>query len=398
MAKCLLRLQPRRLLPRNPHPTRSMPTSRCRPSTLAMRIFMGVLAVFAFVAGDRPSAGSIAHQSSPQQENPNRPPWAQKSKSVDGSAAPAAKRDASDATQDRTKIIVSVNLVNVLVSVLDEHNRPASDLPIEAFRVLDEDNPQAIAVFEKETQQPLDLALMIDASLSAQLGMPSQREAAAHFIQQVLRSGDRLAVYAFDENVTQLAAFSDNVGHLQEAVRKVPAGAGTSIYDAVYLGSHALAKQGSDRRKVIILITDGGETTSHADFESARREAVRTNTLLYTVVIRAMKSESGRNTAGEHALETITDTTGGAVFYSDSSAQLDSIFDRIDRELRTQYRLGYYPNPRGPADTYRRIEVTVTPRAPGASQPAVNTADSQSSAAAQTQPPVYSVRHRKSYY
>ena len=143
--------------------------------------------------------------------------------------------------------------------------------------------------------------------------------------------------------------------------------------------------------------SDGGETTSHADFDSARREAVRTNTLLYTIVIRAMKSESGRNTAGEHALETITDTTGGAVFYPDSSAQLDSIFDRINRELRTQYRLGYYPNPRGPADAYRRIEVTVTPPPPGASQPATgNAADSQS--AAQTQPPVYSVRHRKSYY
>jgi len=363
-----------------------------------MRIFIGVLAVFAFVGGDGLHAGSIAHQSSQQQENPNRPPWAQKSKSADASSAPAAKAEASGPAQDRAKIKVSVNLVNVLVSVLDEHNRPAADLPIEAFHVLDEDNPQAIAVFEKETQQPLDLALMIDASLSAQLGMPSQREAAAHFIQQVLRSGDRLAVYAFDENVTQLAAFSDNVGHLQEAVRRVPQGAGTSIYDAVYLGSRALARQGSDRRRVIILITDGGETTSHADFDSARREAVRTNTLLYTVVIRAMKSESGRNTAGEHALETITDTTGGAVFYPDSSAQLDSIFDRIDGELRTQYRLGYYPNPRGPADTYRRIEVTVTPRAPGASQSAVNTADSQSSAAAQTQPPVYSVRHRKSYY
>jgi hypothetical protein len=111
-----------------------------------------MLAVFALVAGDRPSAGSIAHQSSPQQENPNRPPWAQKSKSADGSAAPAAKREANDPTQDRTKIKVSVNLVNVLVSVLDEHNRPAADLPVEAFRVLDEDNPQAIAVFEKETQ------------------------------------------------------------------------------------------------------------------------------------------------------------------------------------------------------------------------------------------------------
>ena len=143
------------------------------------------------------------------------------------------------------------------------------------------------------------------------------------------------------------------MGHLQEAVRHIPVGAGTSIYDAVFLGSKALARQGEDRRRVIILITDGGETTSHSDFESARREAVRTGTLLYTVVIRTMQNESGRNTAGEHALETITDTSGGAVFYPDSAARLDSIFERINLELRTQYRLGYYPNPRGPADTWR---------------------------------------------
>jgi Ca-activated chloride channel family protein len=342
-------------------------------------------------------AGAVLHARAPsrQQDNPNRPPWAQKSKTA-SNPAPIVRPDPSDPTQDRGKIKVSVNLVNVLVSVLDEHNRPAPDLPIEAFHILDEDNPQVIAVFEKETQQPLDLALMIDASLSAQLTMPGQREAATHFIQQVLHPGDHLAIYSVDENVTQLAAFTDNVAHLQDTVHRIPAGAGTSIYDAVLLGSKALARQGSDRRRVIILITDGGETTSRADFESARREAVRTNTLLYTVVIRTMKNESGRNTAGEHALETITDTTGGAVFYPDSSTQLDSIFDRINRELRTQYRLGYYPNPRGPADTYRRIDVNVAPP-PAAGNSATQPSETQT-AAARIDSPVYSVRHRKSYY
>jgi Ca-activated chloride channel family protein len=338
------------------------------------------------------------------QENPNRPPWAQKNRSADAPVTPAVKAEVPDPLQDRGKIKVTVNLVNVLVSVLDEHNRPAPDLPVEAFQVFDEDHPQNIAVFEKETQQPLDLALMIDASLSAQLSMPAQREAASHFIQQVLRKGDRLAVYSVDENVTQLAAFSDNVAHLQETVRRIPAGAGTSIYDAVMLGARALSRQGTDRRHVIILVTDGGETTSRADFDSARREAVRSNTLLYTIVIRTMKSESGRNTAGEHALETITDTTGGAVFYPDGSSQLDSIFDRIDKELRTQYRLGYYPNPRGPADTYRRIEVTVRPPPATPAQASADPADATQPAAAKidttkTQPPaVYSVRHRRSYY
>lgn len=374
-----------------------MVTPCSRPITLAARLVVGAITVCCLnVCSLGFATAGSSEELGNQQANPNRPPWAQKNKTVDASPTPPAKTEAPDPTQDRTKIKVSVNLVNVLVSVLDEHNRPAPDLPLEAFQVLDEDNPQTIAVFEKETQQPLDLALMIDASLSAQLGMPSQRQAAAHFIQQVLRTGDRLAVYAFDENVTQIAAFSDNVAHLQEAIRRIPQGAGTSIYDAVFLGSKALARQGLERRRVIILITDGGETTSRADFDSARREAVRTNTLLYTVVVRPMKNESGRNTAGEHALETITDTTGGAVFYPDSEAELDSIFDRINRELRTQYRLGYYPNPRGPADTYRRIEVTVTPppgetKEASAANTATKTVDSQ-------QTSTYSVRHRKSYY
>jgi Ca-activated chloride channel family protein len=81
--------------------------------------------------------------------------------------------------------------------------------------------------------------------------------------------------------------------------------------------------------------------------------------LLYTIVVRVVKNEGGRNTAGEHALETIADSTGGATYFPDSAADLGAMFDRIDRELRTQYRLGYYPVPRPPAGTYRTLEVRV---------------------------------------
>jgi Ca-activated chloride channel family protein len=202
---------------------------------------------------------------------------------------------------------------------------------------------------------------MVDASSSAHKEIAFEREAAAHFIRQVVRPGDRLSVFSFDEEVRQQQpGFTDNVAALQDAVRRIPDGAGTSIYDAIYLGSRSLAGRGEDRRRVIVLITDAGETTSRSDFDAARREAVSANVLLYTIVIRPVKNENGRNTAGEHALETMTDTTGGAMFYPDTAQELGAIFDRIDRELRTQYRLAYYPNPRGPANTYRSIEVKVT--------------------------------------
>ncbi len=268
------------------------------------------------------------------------------------------------AGRDEGRIRVEVNLVHVIASVLDSHSRPMPDLPKEAFELYEEGVKQNIAVFESETQQPLDLALMIDSSLSTIKELANEREAAAHFIRQVVRPGDRLAVFEFADSVTQLTDFSADVPLLQSAVRHIQEGAGTSLYDAVYLGAQALGKRSPDRRRVIVLVTDAGETTSRADFESARRGALRAEAMLYTIVIRAVKSEGGRNTAGEHALETITETTGGAVYYPDSMVELDSIFERIDRELRTQFRLGYYPEPRPPRNAFRRLEVRV--KVPGA--------------------------------
>ncbi|MGB8476820.1 MAG: VWA domain-containing protein [Candidatus Acidiferrum sp.] len=307
------------------------------------------------------------------QDKPDRPPWAQKSKA--GSKAPPTEpagapgaivptpTQAINAPEDsgaqRDRINVRVDLVNILASVLDDHNRPAPDLPVTAFQVFEEGVRQKIEVFESETKWPLDLVLMIDSSLSTNMDLSFEKEAASHFIRHLLRPSDRLSVFAFDENVTQLSGFSDNIPALQAAVHKISPGSGTSIYDAVLLGAQALERRGGERRRVIVLVTDAGETTSHTDFDVARKEAVRSDALLYTIVIRPMKNESGRNTAGEHALETITETTGGDMFYPDTPQELDVIFDIIDRELRTQYRLGYYPHPRGPANTYRTVEVKV---------------------------------------
>jgi Ca-activated chloride channel homolog len=259
----------------------------------------------------------------------------------------------------RGPIRVDVNLVNVISSVLDKNNRPAPDLSRDQFEIYESGKLQKIEVFEPETQQPLDLALMMDTSLSELKELQFETEAAARFIAQVVRPGDRVAVFEFADVVTQLAAFSDDVPRLQSAVRRVVPGDGTVLYDAVYLGSQALAKQATDRRRVLLLITDAGETTSHADFEMARSAALRADTLLYTIVMRPVKGENGRNTAGEHALETIADVTGGAMYYPDELSQLSEMFNRIDRELRTQYRLGFYPQPRPPQGVYRPIEVRV---------------------------------------
>lgn len=268
---------------------------------------------------------------------------------------------ASRAQQQRPgKIRTQTDLVILLASVTDANGRPMPDLTQDAFQISEEGVPQKIELFEPETNRPLDLALMIDSSLSTFKELKFEGEAAARFIQQVVRPGDALGVFEFAETVTRLADFSDNVPALQAAVRRISPGAGTSIYDAVVLGSDALKRRPAGRRRAIVLVTDAGETTSISKFDDTRRDAIASGALLYTIVIRPVKNENGRNTAGEHALITITDSTGGAMYILDDMAQIEEMFDRINRELRTQYLLGYYPQPTPPPRSDRHVQVAVT--------------------------------------
>ncbi len=361
-----------------------------RAGLTRVRFLTLTFAVICCVGGVRTSGLKAQDQPGPTPPPPpqqtDRPPWARKSKSNSNNSNSNGSNNGTDSSknssstastnpppivqpipaddppasqQQRGRIKVNVQLVSVLASVLDDHNRPAIDIPREKFHVFEEGVEQKLEVFESETQQPLDLVLMIDASLSAHKEIGFEQEASARFIRQILRPEDRLAVYSVGEDVVSLAGFTDNIAQLESAVHKMPAGSGTSLYDAIYLGARQLERRGEDRRRVIILVTDAGETTSYKDFDDARKAAVKSGALLYTIVVRPVKNESGRNTAGEHALDTITDTMGGAMFYPDQLQELDGIFDRINRELRTQYRLGYYPEPRGPANTYRNIQIKV---------------------------------------
>ncbi len=271
---------------------------------------------------------------------------------------PVAAGQKNDEDQ-RGRIRAEVSLVSVLASVLDKNNRPAIDLTADQFEVYEEGVKQKIEVFEPVTQQPLDVTLMLDTSLSEVRELEFEENAASQFIQKLMRPGDRMSLYEFADVVTRIAPFTSNVRMLQSALRRIVPGDGTALYDAVYLSAQALGRNPAGRRRVIVLVTDAGETTSRADFETARRAALRADALLYTIVVRAVKVEGGRNTAGEHALETIADSTGGATYFPNGIGELGAMFDRIDRELRTQYRLGYYPDPRPPAGTYRTIEVRV---------------------------------------
>jgi Ca-activated chloride channel family protein len=147
-------------------------------------------------------------------------------------AAPTASLRAQQ-RQKSGQIRVETTFVNILASVIDAHGQPIPDLTMDAFTLTEEGVPQKIERFEAETNRPLDLALMVDSSMSTFKDLKFENEAAAHFIRQVVRPGDTLGVFEFDESVTELSEFSDNVPKLQAAARRITPGAGTSIYDAI---------------------------------------------------------------------------------------------------------------------------------------------------------------------
>lgn len=254
---------------------------------------------------------------------------------------------------------VQTDLVTVPASVLDSSGKPVANLPQSAFKIYQDGVEQKIAKFETQTDRPLELALMVDSSLSTLKDTRFENEATARFIRLVVHPGDLLGVFEFSDYVYELADFSANITKLEAAAEKIAPGAGTSLYDAIVLGSRQLQALPEERRRVIVLVTDAGETTSRSTFENARRAAIQSEALLYTILLRPVPTENGRNTGGEHAIDTIIDSTGGAIYYPGALAQLDAMFQQISLELRTQYLLSYYPVPKEKAGTYCRIELDI---------------------------------------
>jgi Ca-activated chloride channel homolog len=275
--------------------------------------------------------------------------------------AGATASDPQQQQKQKGPIRVQTDLVSILASVTDAKGEPVIGLDQSAFQISEEGIAQKIVRFEPQTNRPLDLALMVDASGSTAIELKIERDAAVHFVEEVVRPGDRLAIFSFAADVVQLSNFSDDLKQLDNAIHRVDTSPdmGTSLYDAVVLGSQSVRRQGAERRRALVMITDAGETTSVSKFDDARRAAIAAGILLYTVVVRPMKSDAGWNTAGEHAISTITDSTGGAMYYPTDLSELGAIFDRINRELRTQYLLGYYPNPTPPPGSDRHVVVKV---------------------------------------
>jgi Ca-activated chloride channel family protein len=257
---------------------------------------------------------------------------------------------------------VNVRLVRVLATVRNLSGELVGSLSKDDFTIFDNGVKQEVAVFERQTEQPLSIALLVDTSLSTAKDLQYELTSVSRFLKAVFSEGnpqDAVALYSFSYDVVLLASFTRRRERLEEASRQMKPSSGTSLYDAIYLASRDLELR--DGRRVIVVITDGGDTTSAKKFPAALEAAQLADAVLYAILVVPITNEAGRNLGGENALAALAAGTAGRVFTPSLGPDLDRAFADILKELRTQYFLGFYPRgiPRS-ADRFHRLEVKVS--------------------------------------
>jgi len=256
-----------------------------------------------------------------------------------------------------TTLKINVRLVNVFVTVTDQRGAPVGGLNKENFHLMEDGKEQKISVFDRESALPLSIILAVDTSLSTKKDLPLELASARHFAHTILRPIDALSVYQFSEIVDEVVPFTADIKTIDRGIDRIHTGAATALYDALCLGSQALDRRRG--RKVMVVITDGGDTVSRYDYRDAVRSAQEAEAIVYSIIVVPVEASAGRDTGGEHALIQLSEDTGGKYYYASSLPQLDSAFRQISEELRTQYLLAYYPSERLSDSEFRRIEVTV---------------------------------------
>jgi Ca-activated chloride channel family protein len=254
---------------------------------------------------------------------------------------------------------MDVKLVSVFVNVTDRNGAIVGGLAREDFAVAEDGRPQMIALFERQSELPLSLTLAIDTSGSVHKDLALETDAARRFAHALMRPQDQMSLLEFATEVRELTPFTAKVSQIDHGLGQLRGDYATALYDAIYLGAERLGrKQG---RRVLVLVSDGGDTASGITYAKALEQTLRNEVMIYSIIDVPIEASAGRDLGGEHALITLAEQTGGKSFYV-SDGGLDKAFARVSDDLRTQYLLGYYPKNQEPGRLFHRVQITV-PRA-----------------------------------
>jgi VWFA-related protein len=310
-------------------------------------------------------AGALA-QSSPTASTPSADTAAQTQSQPaspapsDASPSQAPKSDdpGTPGTDPSTTFKATTNEVNVVFVVTDKHGKRITDLKLNDFQVVDDNKPPAeIRSFHAETNLPLQVGLLIDASNSVRDRFKFEQESAIEFLNQTVRLGyDRAFVVGFDATPEVVQDFTDNTEALAHGVRELRPGGGTALYDALYFACRdklLKAPNATPVRRAIILLSDGDDNLSHVTREEAIEMAQRAETIVYTISTNV----SGTKGPGDKVLERIADATGGRAFFPFQIRDVVNAFGEIQDELRSQYAISYKPADLKYDGHYRTIEI-----------------------------------------
>ncbi len=236
------------------------------------------------------------------------------------------------------------NEVNVIFTVTDKHGKFIKDLTQNEFKVLDNSRPQAIREFRAQTDLPLRIGLLIDASNSIRDRFLFEQQAAIEFLQQTIRRDkDKAFVLAFDEVPEITQDFTSDKDQLTKGVKLIRPGGGTAMWDAVFYACRdklMKLKEDTPVRRVIVLVSDGDDNQSRVLRQEAIDMAQRANVLIYTISTNLSNIQD----TGDHNLKMLAEATGGRSFLPYKLQELADDFNEIQGELRSQYSIFYKPD------------------------------------------------------
>lgn len=281
-------------------------------------------------------------------------PWVGAGQTPGGAPENASRQ----VTTDPNRIKVRVDLVNVLFVVTDKKNRRVIDLTKDDFHVFEDNKPQSITNFSRESDLPLRIGILIDTSNSVRDRLRFEQEAAIDFLSTTLRPKKDLAyVVAFDVQAQVVQDYTDDMEKLSNAIRSLQAGGGTGLYDALYSACKEkmliFPPPEPYLRRAVVLISDGLDNQSEHSREEALGMAQHAEVTLYSI----STNRSGISSRGDKVLKYLAEETGGRAFFPFETQDVARDFEEIARELRSQYSLAYVSTNPSHDGTFRTITI-----------------------------------------
>src|SRR6267378_4342475 len=264
-----------------------------------------------------------------------------------------------DPDQQGPSIKVDVNLVVLHTTVIDDRQRFADGLKPENFRVFEDKVEQKLSVFKRE-DVPVSMGLVIDNSGSMRDKRPRVNEAAITLVQASNPQDEAFVVNFNDDFYLDLDKdFTNSVPELKEALERIDSRGSTALYDAI-IGSLDHVKKGNKDKKVLLIVTDGEDNTSHNSLEKTVREIQKTDTVIYTIGLLSEESKKSAKRA-KRALEEIAKASGGLAYFPENVEDVHNICEQVAHDIRNQYTLAYYPTNAKRDGTFRAVQVDVIP-------------------------------------